>query len=87
MKLVLAGNYRVGSKIGQRVFAAEWQYGMRAGQGVPLKCPATGEPILNRENPAFNAGHNWGLQNRQCRSVQVAEAALNAAWSAYRASI
>lgn len=83
MKLALAGNYRVGSKMTQQAFAVEWQYGMRAGQGVPLKCPKTGELILSRENAGFNSGHNWGLQNRQCRNVQVAEAALNAAWSAY----
>lgn len=84
MKLVIAGNYRVGSgKMNSTDFTTEFHYGMRSGQGVPMKCPKTGEPVLNRTNPAFQSGLTWGKANRNCRSVQAVESALNAAFSAY----
>lgn len=84
MKLVTAGNYRVGSKKMDGVeFTKEFHYGLRAGQGVPMKCPGTGQPVLTRNNPAFEAGLTWGKANRECRSVQAVESALNAAFSAY----
>lgn len=85
MQLKLAQGYRVGNpKMGQQAFINEFHYGARAGQGVPMKDPATKQPVLQRENEAFAAGLAWGRENRECRSVSVFEAGLKQAWTAYR---
>lgn len=83
MKLVLAKNYLVGSKLTSAQFVAEFTYGLRAGQGLPMTGP-DGLLITARANAAFEAGKAWGRANPASRDVWEAQAALNTAWRKYR---
>ena len=86
MKFVLAQNNKMQTaRVTEKQFCDGFVYGLRAGQGCPMRDPRTHEFVTTGTSPGFVAGHTWGQANPSSRDADAATQALQASWAAYQA--